>query len=209
MADRLIIFGSGGHAKVVAEAALACSPGREIVFLDDAEESRARSIFGIAVSGGRGELESLRETPVALGIGDNRARSELMSWLSGQGRSLENVIHPTAVAGPSVEIGAGAFLAAGAIAIADARIGRAAIINTGATVDHDCDIGEAAHIAPGVRLCGNVRVGARTLVGVGSSVKPGISIAADVVLGAGSVVVRDIASAGTYAGNPARLLQPI
>ena len=67
-------------------------------------------------------------------------------------------------------------------------------------------IGEAAHIAPGSHLCGNVRIGARTLVGVGSSIRPGIVVADDVELGAGSVVVRDIAEAGTFAGNPARRL---
>jgi acetyltransferase-like isoleucine patch superfamily enzyme len=34
-----------------------------------------------------------------------------------------------------------------------------------------------------------------------------VRIADDVVIGAGSVVTRDIMAAGTYAGNPARLLK--
>lgn len=207
MPDRLIVFGSGGHAKVVVEACLAKAPAREIILLDDAKD-QGRVIFNFAVSGGRDRLESLRGTPVALAIGDNKARSELMAWLMSQGHSLESVIHPAATVGRSVTIGEGVFVGAGAIAIADALIGPGAIINTGASVDHDCEIGEAAHIAPGVRLCGNVRIGPRALLGVGCVVKPGISVAADVVVGAGAVVVRDLTEPCTYVGNPAQKLAP-
>ena len=204
MADRLVVFGSGGHAKVVIEAAQAIKPDREIIILDDAEKSSGRSIFGIAVSGGREELDRLAGCPAIVAIGNNAARAQLLEWLRERGHPLETIIHPGATIAGSVEIGPAVFVSSGATAIAEARIAAGAIINTGATVDHDCTIGEAAHIAPGVHLCGNVRVGARTLIGVGSCVCPGISIGADVVIGAGAVVVRDISTAGTFVGNPAR-----
>jgi sugar O-acyltransferase (sialic acid O-acetyltransferase NeuD family) len=205
MADQLIVLGSGGHAKVVIEAALARSD-REIIILDDSPAASDRSIFGIGISGDRTRLASLPNSPVALGIGDNRARGELIDWLRSQGRLLETVIHPSAFVATSVKMGEGVFVSAGATVIAEASIGDGAIVNTGASVDHDCVIGQAAHIAPGVHLCGNVRIGARTLVGVGSSARPGVSVCDDVVLGAGSVVIRDIAEPGTFAGNPARRL---
>lgn len=206
MSEPLIVFGSGGHARVVVEAVRAGTPGRPLVILDDSPEAASRSVLGVAASGTREWLGSnLPEAPVALGIGDNHARAELLDWLVGQGRAVETVIHPSAIVGETAKIGAGAFLAAGSI-IAGACIGRAAIINTAASVDHDCNIGKAAHIGPGVRLCGNVRVGARTLVGVGSAVRPGITIGADVTVGAGSAVVCDLADGGTYVGCPARPL---
>jgi sugar O-acyltransferase (sialic acid O-acetyltransferase NeuD family) len=206
MAERLVVFGSGGHAKVVIEAVRARFPRREIIILDDAHHERQRSIFGIRVAGGRDELGALRGTPVVPAIGDNGHRGRFVEWLRDQGHSLESVVHPSATVADSVQIGPGAFVSAGAIAIAEARIGTAAIVNTGATVDHDCVIGEAAHVAPGVHLCGNVTIGARTLVGAGSSIRPGISVCDDVLLGAGSVVVHDIVESGTFAGNPARRL---
>lgn len=208
MSEPLIVFGSGGHAKVIVEAVLARTPEREIVILDDDPRSAARTILGLPVSGTREWLAAnAAGAPVALGIGDNRARSALVEWLAAEGRSAETVVHPSAIVGASVEIGAGAFAAAGAILVADARIGRGAIVNTAASVDHDCVIGDCAHIGPGVRLCGNVRVGARTLIGVGSAVRPGIAIGDDVVVGAGSAVVSDLPSGGTYAGCPARPLR--
>lgn len=207
MPDPLVVFGSGGHAKVVIEAVLARSSERAIIILDDIRENGGRSIFGISVAGDRSHLDSIRGTRVVPAIGDNHARAHLLAWLRDQGHALETVVHPSAIVGDSVQLGGGGFISAGAIVIAEARVGAGVIINTGASVDHDCLIGEAAHVGPGVHLCGNVRIGDRTLVGVGCSIRPGVSVCDDVVLGAGSVVVGDIVEAGTFAGNPARRLR--
>jgi len=207
MSDQLVVFGAGGHAKVVVEAVLAQSRGREIILLDDCNESQKRSIFGIPVSGTRRELKTLIGTPIALAIGNNKPRAQLIEWLRNHGHIIETVVHPSAVVAPSVTVGAGTFVSAGAVVVAEARVGAAAIINTAASVDHDCVIGEAAHVAPGAHLCGNVQIGARVLVGVGCSIRPGVSVCDDVVLGAGAVVIRDIDSPGTYVGNPARFLK--
>lgn len=204
----LILIGSGGHAKVVLEAVLARNPDRRVTILDDDPEAANRYILGLKVSGSREWLSSnAAGVPTALAIGDNKARLALLDWLAAEGREVETIIHPSAIVGSTVEIGDGAFLAAGSIATAEAKIGRATILNTGCSVDHDCVIGEGAHIGPGVHLCGNVEVGARSLVGVGSAVRPGIRIGSDVVVGAGSTVVADIPNGATYAGCPARMLR--
>jgi len=207
MSGDLIIMGSGGHAKVVLEAVLASSPDRRVTVLDDDPIAAERSLLGVKVSGTRDWLsENAPDAPVALGIGENAARLDLLDWLVAQGRAIETVIHPSAIVGATVEIGDGAFLAAGSIAIADATIGRGAILNTGCSVDHDCVIGDGVHIGPGVRLCGNVRVGPRTLIGVGSAIRPGVTIGSDVVVGAGSAVVADIPDGSVVGGCPARRL---
>lgn len=206
--DTLVVFGSGGHSKVVIEAVRAREPDRPIVILDDVPEAKGRRILGLGVSGGRDFLSrELKGARVALAIGQNSIRAQLLEFVLSNGIHAETVIHPAASIGATVTIGAGAFVAAGAILVADARIGAGSIINTGATVDHDCEIGKAAHIAPGVNLCGNVRVGDRSLIGVGSSVRPGIVIGDDITIGAGSVVVSDLTEAGIFAGNPARRLR--
>jgi acetyltransferase-like isoleucine patch superfamily enzyme len=49
------------------------------------------------------------------------------------------------------------------------------------------------------------RIGNRVSIGSNATIMP-VTIMDDVVIGAGSVVTRDITAAGTYAGNPARLL---
>jgi acetyltransferase-like isoleucine patch superfamily enzyme len=48
-------------------------------------------------------------------------------------------------------------------------------------------------------------IGNRVSIGSNATIMP-VRIADDVVIGAGAVVTRDITTAGTYAGNPARRL---
>lgn len=204
MAERLVVFGSGGHAKVVLDAVLARSPERQVIILDDDPQAIGKTVLGIEVAGSRDLLSRMEAAPVVPAIGNNLNRSELVRWLDQSGYGLEAVIHPAATVAASAEIAPGAFVAAGAIVNAEATIGSGAIVNTGATVDHDCLIGEAAHIAPGAHLCGAVRIGARTLVGVGASICPGVAVCDGVILGAGAIVIRDISEQGTYVGNPAR-----
>ena len=43
-------------------------------------------------------------------------------------------------------------------------------------------------------------------VGSGAVVSNNISIGDNCIIGAGSVVIKDILKAGTYAGNPARII---
>jgi acetyltransferase-like isoleucine patch superfamily enzyme len=49
-------------------------------------------------------------------------------------------------------------------------------------------------------------IGNRVSIGSNATIMP-VRIVDDVVIGAGSVVTRDIMAAGSYAGNPARLLR--
>lgn len=49
------------------------------------------------------------------------------------------------------------------------------------------------------------KIGNRVSIGSNATILP-VTIVDDVVIGAGSVVTKDITVAGTYAGNPARLL---
>src|SRR5690242_749178 len=111
MPDRLVVFGSGGHAKVVIEAVLARTPDRKVVVLDDSDGEGAGSVLGLRVLGDRNHLDS--SSRVIPAIGDNQARARLISWLLDQGHALETVIHPSAVVARSVIIGAGTFVSAG------------------------------------------------------------------------------------------------
>jgi sugar O-acyltransferase (sialic acid O-acetyltransferase NeuD family) len=205
MAKRLILFGAGGHAKVVAEAWLAAHPDGEIAFLDDSADAAARTPLGHQVKGGRDWLEAnWPEVPVAPAIGNNKARDLLIDTLRASGRQLATIVHPSAVVSPSARLGEGCFFSAGSIVNAEAELADGVILNTGASVDHDGRIGRCAHIAPGARLCGTVRVGARSLIGVGAAVIPGTEIGEDVVIGAGSVVIGPVPDGETWAGCPAR-----
>lgn len=204
----IVVYGAGGHAKVVIDAIEQLGEFSMIIPADDNPGLQGLSLCGYPVLGTRAALLALPEPrPEALAaIGDNANRMAALSWLQSQGFSIATVIHPDARIGRGVRIDAGTFLAAGVVVNVDATLSQGVIVNTGATVDHDCVIGEGVHIAPGCHLCGGVVVGARSLLGAGCVVVPGVHIGSDVVVGAGSTVLNDVPDGGRVAGSPARSL---
>lgn len=203
----LIVFGSGGHAKVVIDAAERQGI-KQILVADDAEKSWGAHLMGYRILGGRETLLQLDVRPSAIAaIGDNTARMHIAGWLEANGFKLATIIHPSVQIARGARIGHGSFLVAGAVVNSDAVIGSNVIINTGATVDHDCVIGDGAHLAPGVHVCGQVEIGSGSFLGVGAVVIPRVRIGANCVVGAGSTVLNHVADGAIVAGVPARSMR--
>lgn len=200
--DRLIIIGAGGHGKVLADAAEKTKNYKAIAFLDDKAQGSRLGYPIIGASSDAKKYLSDSEFIVAVGAAD--ARERIMKELMALGAALATIVHPAAVIGKDVSIGAGSAVLAGAVVNPSAKIGAGCIINTRASVDHDCEIGEFSHISPGATLSGEVKLGARSWVGAGATVINCISICEGCTVGAGAVVIRDITYAGTYVGVPAR-----
>lgn len=206
---RLVIYGAGGHAKVVCDAAQ--KAGYQVVgFLDDHPEKHGHRWFGLPILGGREVLVKgfPRDVYVVVGIGDNRARKQVASWVAEQGFTFATVVHPQAYIGPGVHLGPGTVVFAGVVVNADTYIGAHVILNTASSVDHDGHVGDFVHIAPGAHLGGHVTVGQGTLVGIGATVLPGKRLGAWSIVGGGAVVYRDIPDHTTVVGVPARPLSP-
>ncbi|MCC6661816.1 MAG: NeuD/PglB/VioB family sugar acetyltransferase [Phycisphaerales bacterium] len=201
MAD-LVLIGGGGHALVVADAALAA--GHTIAgFLDD--DPRAPLATGHPSAsrlGGLADVAAIAGRRWIMALGAIPLRDRALGRLPRDGAT--SVVHPSAVVAASAPLGAGTFVAPGAVVHTRARVEPHAIINTGAIVEHECRIGHNAHVAPGAVLGGRSRVGAGTLVGLGARVLPNLSIGVGCTVGAGAVVVRDVPDGVTVAGVPAR-----
>lgn len=196
----LLVFGAGGHGRVVADAALAQGAWKQLR-ATDRDPARAGSLLlpGLEVQALAEAVAQSAEVHIAIGSAAAREREA-----KAVGLPLATVIHPRASMSPHAEVGAGCFVAAQAVVAPGARLGTAVIVNHGAVVDHDVEVGEFTHVAPLAALGGNVRIGRRVLVGAGAKVLPGLRIADDVVLGAGAVAIADILTPGNYAGVPAR-----
>jgi len=192
----LLILGAGGHAKVVAETALASGYASRVTFLDDrthtplvqALEPHIREQFPAAV----------------VAIGHTATRLHWLEQLSALGYALPVLIHPTAWVSPSASLGPGSLVFAQAALQAQASIGMGVILNTGCSVDHDVCLADGVHVCPGARLAGEVTVGARSWIGIGACVIQQVRIGADVTIGAGAAVVHDLPDGITAVGIPAR-----
>jgi len=210
--NKVIIWGAGGHAKVVAD--IICLQGVfEIAgFLDSTDVQRhGKKFCSATILGGAEQLQPLRHQGVRHGIvaiGDNQARLRLADKLATSGFELALAIHPSAIVATDVRIGAGTVVAAGAVINPGCSIGKNVIINTGATVDHDCHIDDGCHISPGAHIAGNVTIGRCSWIGLGASVIEKLTIGADATVGAGALVIRNVASRVVVAGHPARAIEP-
>nr|MBI3612746.1 acetyltransferase [Nitrospirota bacterium] len=207
---KIVVFGAGGHAKVVLDVLRQGGRYEPIGMLDTSRELFGTTRWGVPVLGGRdhfGKLLAQGVTRFIVALGDNRDRQAIYEDAVKAGFELVSAIHPSALIGGGVEIGPGTLVVAGAVINVDAVIGANAIVNTGATVDHDCRIGAHAHLSPGVHLAGNVTVGELAHLGIGAVVLPNLTIGRACVVGAGSVVLENVPDGAVVAGNPARPLQ--
>lgn len=205
--EPLLIFGAGGHAKVVADIARRCR--KQIIgFIDNLDSSRAgKKFYGGTILGGMDATKKLRashtDLEVVVAVGDCKARVKIADSLQKAGLSLITLLHPAAVLAPDVKLGKGTIVVAGAILNAGTVIGENVIINTAASVDHDCRVGDGVHIGPGVRLGGNVSIGATSWIGIGAIIKDRISIGKSCVIGAGALVLKDVPDNTVAYGSPA------
>lgn len=197
-ASAIVIYGAGGHARVIIDLIRQSHPELTIAGIVDDAKSPPSAVAGVPVVGNGEALRQLRERGVAmaaLGVGavtHNALRARLCERLQDMGFRLPNLIHTGAIVEPSVQMGQGNQIFGGAVVSSQVRLGDNTIINSNAVVSHDCRIGDHAHITPGALLAGGVTVGARTVIGMAATIYLGVDIGADVVVANGQDVVGDI-----------------
>ncbi len=204
MTSDVVVVGAGGHAKVCIE--LLREMGYQVVRCVGGAGD-PETCLGVPVLRGDHHLQSLYDEGYRyafVAVGSNSLRQSLGASTRAMGYELMNAVSPRAVVSPSVRIGCGVAVMAGAVINAATQIDDLAIVNTGATVDHDCVLGTAVHIAPQCGLAGSVVVGDGTMLGIGSRVVPGVKIGARATVGAGAVVIEDVPDGTTVVGVPAR-----
>ncbi len=198
----LIIYGAGGHARVVADVARACGSSVAMM-IDDAPV--ANMIDGLPVHAAA-EFDVRKTSPFSfiVGIGNNTVRRRLFLELKEFGEPI-TLVHPFTSVSPRAALGQGTVVMPGVVVNTGATIHENVILNTSCSIDHDCVIGPHTHICPGVCLAGTVTIGSGTMIGTGALVIPGIRIGENCTIGAGAVVLCDIPSGSTAYGSPCRV----
>ncbi len=206
----IVIYGAGGHAKVVAQSLSRLGRWRVVGFIDDVAPERAGEAFvGATVLGTRTLLPRLRADgcgAIALALGHNRVRLALGRELSEAGWSLPAIVDPSAVVAADVQLGQGVFVGAKAVVEPGVQIGDLTIINTAAVVCHDSHVGHGAHVCPRVCVGGHAWVDDGAWIGIGATVRDRARIGAWTLVGAGSLVLKDIPQGVVAYGTPAHVV---
>jgi sugar O-acyltransferase (sialic acid O-acetyltransferase NeuD family) len=206
----VIVVGAGGHAAVVADAAIAM--GLQVLGFTDHDSTRhGLMLCGRPVLGGDDVLAAQAPDAILLlnGIGGVGAHGDVLRYsvqqrLTSDGWRFTGVRHPSSVVSPFASIAVTAQLLAGSIVQAGARIAEGCIVNSGAIIEHDVSVGAWTHVAPRALVCGGVDVGTNSHVGAGAVVRQGVRLGAATIIGAGAVVVADCDGNCVLVGVPAR-----
>jgi sugar O-acyltransferase (sialic acid O-acetyltransferase NeuD family) len=207
---RILVYGAGGHGKVIADILLSGSQDQLVGFIDDDKGLKGNRVLGFPVLG---DAEWLRDRGkaqdacVALGVGDNHKRRELAQKCTAWNLEIVTLIHPRATVSSSAILGNGTVVMGGAVINAQAKIGLGVIVNTGAIVEHDVEIGDYAHISPNASLGGASGTGPLVHMGIGSILLPRVRVGAGSIVGAGAVVLRDLSADVVAVGIPAKIVR--
>jgi len=203
---KVVIFGAGGHGKVVLDILLK-SKIKVLGFLDDDSKKIGKKVLGYKVLGDWSYLDKNKSVFLALGIGNNIVREKVFKKTKSLEIGIATVVHPQAIIAKGVKIGEGVVVMPGAVIGPDTILEDGVVVNTSASVDHDCHLERFCQIWPGAHLAGSVDIGEFSYVGTGASVIQNIHIGKKVMVGAGAAVIRDIPDFVTCVGVPAKIIK--
>jgi len=202
----IFVYGTGGHARVLADLIKSLSGYKLCGFITQ-EDTPSGQLLGVPLISEK-SFQIKEGTALALGIGDNAARAEVYTKIKNvvPNAFFPSLIHKSAIIAPDAKIEEGAVCMAGSIVQSGSHLGIQCLVNTGAQVDHDAKVGKFSSVGPKAALGGNVSIGDYSSIGMGALVKHGIKIGSDCVIGMGSVVVKDIDSNAMAYGTPCKVI---
>lgn len=194
----MILYGAGGHAKVIYDCLRSQGINVAGVFDDNPDKlfngNNVMSPYNIDV---------LPDKKLIISIGSNKSRFILTKSIKHQ---YGNVKHHTALIYDESSVGYGSMIMAKAIIQIGSKIGNHTIVNTGAIIEHDSILGDFVHVGPGSVVCGEVTIENGAFIGANATVLPGVKIGEWAFIGAGAVVLKDVEKGIKVAGNPAKII---
>jgi sugar O-acyltransferase (sialic acid O-acetyltransferase NeuD family) len=193
----LLIYGGGGHAKVIIDLVRSLNCYQLVGIIDD-QLPPGSQIHGLPVLGGAEALLEMYRRGVRLainavgGIGNVAIRIKVFDILAQASFTCPTVIHPTAFVEPTARLDGGVQVFSQSYISSDAKIGFGTVILPGVVVSHDCSLGKCVNLSPGAMLAGNVRVEDFAQIGMAATVNLGLTIGARARIGNGATVKADV-----------------
>jgi acetyltransferase EpsM len=176
-----VIYGTGGHAKVLYDLALL--NGYRVVFFFDDNVSPTGIFKNIPVASY--DPNCYQNVPMLISIGNNRLRRDISRKTLHHSCFMK---HPHSIVASDVSFGEGTVILSGAVVQTDTKIGRHCIINIGCSIDHDVSIGDFVHISPNAYIGGGVSIGEGVTVGAGAVIMRNTNVPAWTEIASNSVI---------------------
>ena len=194
---KIIILGGGGHARVIIQG-LGLQEA-EIHGIIDPGLSKNQKILGLQVMGGDELLDQIspQEYDLVIGIGilpGKIARRTVSKAVRKKDFEPITFVHPTAILSPTVKLGSGVQVMAGAVVQNDVYLGNDVVVNTGAILDHETTVGAGSWISPGVTICAGVSIGRDCYIGAGATIIQEILVGDNELIPAGNTIVMNVVS---------------
>ena len=197
----IIIYGGGGHGKMLVDLVRALGTYQILGIVDDGMNS-SKTVMGLPVLGGSDILSKFYTEGVHLaangvgGIGNIAVRKRVFEIIAQAGFSCPTLIHPAAYIEPGVTLAPGAQVFAHAYVGSEVQVGYGCIISTGAIVSHDCILEDYTILSPGAILAGEVQVGEGALIGMSATINLQVKIGKNARVGNGATVKSDVGENG-------------
>ena len=208
----ILIFGAGGHAKVIVD--IIEKQGRfKITGFIDKSYDKDTIILGYRVLGCMSSIKDIvfdyQIDGGVIGIGDNSIRELVRNKIVEVIPNFKfvNCIHPDSIFGKDVVFGEGNVVMAGVIINSSTSIKNHCILNTNSSLDHDSLMANFSSIAPNVTIGGNVRIGDYSAIGIGSNIFNKVNIGYNCIIGGGSLVCKDTEENSIYYGSPSKFIR--
>ena len=208
---KIIIFGSSGHAKSIAE--ILENLNYEIVGFIDSYLPKGQKVLDYRIIGNEDVLFNCEKTHgtnlVVIGVGDIKGRAKVVEKIKNINPNIvfPTIISPSATVSKHTNIGEGTIIFSNSFVNVECEIGDFCVINTSSIIEHSTQIRDFCTISPSVCIGGDVKIEEYTFIGSNATVIQKRKIGKHVVIGAGAVVIKDIPDNVLSLGVPAVIIK--
>ncbi|WP_228851069.1 acetyltransferase [Aegicerativicinus sediminis] len=209
--EKIIIFGSSGHAKSIAETLEKL--GFDIIGFIDSYLPKGKNVLGYKTIGNENELIDCQikygTNNIVVGVGDIQGRKEVVEKIRKLNPDIvfPPVISPEAKVSKYARIGEGTVILCNSFVNVECVIGKFCIVNTASIIEHNTVISDFCTISPAVNIGGDVKIDEFTFIGSSATIIQKRKIGKCVVVGAGAIVTRNIPDKVLAVGIPAIVKQ--
>ena len=212
--SKIVIFGSGNHAKVIFSEVIKLKKFKFIGFVDDLKK-KGELIISLNkknyynLGGIKEVIRKNKNIKGIIGVGLNYIREKIVKDIKKINKNFkyQKIISKNATISSNVFIDEGTLIVSGTTINTGTRIGKHCIINTSCLIEHDNKFSDFSSTGPGVITGGNVEVGYQSYLGLGSLVKNNVKILDNSIVGFGSLVNKDCKKNSIYWGSPAKKIR--